>query len=76
MQVDPLVYGIDDFGPLPEMQTNNHVVVPRSAIQLNDEQRIALSFSVNSLDEDDNYGIDIYMHVVQIIMDIVQPTDQ
>ena len=27
-------YGIDEEGPIPELQTNNHVVVPRSEVQL------------------------------------------
>ena len=40
-------YCVDDNGPLPELQTNNHVVVPRSTIQLIEEQVIALLLAMN-----------------------------
>lgn len=74
--VDPINDGVDDNGPLPELQTNNHVVVPRSAIQLTEEQIIALLLAINPLEDDHNYGIDIYNHAVQTITGIIRPTDE
>ncbi len=74
--VDPVNYGVDDNGPLPELQTNNHVVVPRSTIELTEEQMIALLLAINPLEEDNNHGIDIYNHTVQTVTDIIQPTDE
>ena len=71
--IDPVTYGVDDNGPLPELLTNNHVVVPRSTIQLTEEQMIALLLAINPLEDDHNYGIDIYNHTVQTITDITRP---
>ena len=69
--IDPVTYGVDDNGPLPELQTNDHVVVPRSTIQLAEEQIIALLLAINPLEDDHNYGINIYNHTVQTITDII-----
>ena len=56
---DPVNYDVDDNGSLPELQTNNHVVVPRSTLQLTKEQMIALLLAINPLEEDNNYGTHI-----------------
>ncbi len=34
-ETDWSYYGVDDYGPAPALQTNNNVVVPRSAMELN-----------------------------------------
>ena len=72
--INPASYGIDDDGPLPELQTNNHVTIPRSSVQLTDEQSIVLLLSINPLEDDQNFGMDIYNHTVQTITDIIQTT--
>ena len=74
--IDPVAYGVDDNGPLPELQTNNHVVVPRSTIQLTEEQMIALLLAINPLEDDHNYGIETCNHTVQTITDIIRPNYQ
>jgi hypothetical protein len=55
--VDSVNYGVDDYGPLTELQTNNHVTVPRSSIQLTDEQEAVLLLTINPLEDDQNFGI-------------------
>ena len=47
--VDPITYGTDDNGPPPELQTNNHVTIPQSPIQLTEGQETVLLLSVNPL---------------------------
>lgn len=60
-------YGVDDEGPLPELQTNNNVEVPSCLFQLAEEQSLALSNHVNPLDDDDNHGIEHFRSVVRFI---------
>ena len=49
-------YGVDDEGPLPEVQTANNVVVPECEIVLAREQWASLQTLVNPLDEDNEHG--------------------
>ncbi len=53
-------YGIDDFGPDPRLQTNNHVVVPRSSIELNADEYEWLCNQINPLNDDGNFGVTVY----------------
>ena len=58
--VDPITYGIDDNEPPPTLHTNNHVSIPQSRIQLTEGQETVLLLTVNPLEDNKNFGIDIY----------------
>ena len=60
-------YGVDYDGPVPDIVTNNNVLVPNSEIELTDEQLFYLESTVNPLDDDGNYGIDHFLRVLDII---------
>jgi len=64
---DPINYGTDDGEPEPELQTNNHVVVPRSSVQLTDQDRMLLEMALDPLSDDANHGINVFIHAVQMI---------
>lgn len=59
-------YGIDEQGPLPELQTNNNVVVPDINAMVN-ETTMNLFRQVNPLENDGNYGIDIFSSLVNFL---------
>lgn len=65
--IDPLNYGTDDNEPQPELQTENYVVVPRSAVCLNDQERIVLELTVHPLHDDGNHGINLFLQTVHLI---------
>jgi hypothetical protein len=64
-------YGIDDDGPLPELQTNNHVAIPRSTVQLADEEHTILTLAIDPLVEDNNHGINSFLQVVEMVTHFV-----
>ena len=64
---DTNTYGVDDEGPLPEVQTANNVVVPESEIVLTREQWASLQTLVNPLDEDNEHGKLLYLNACRII---------
>ena len=65
--IDPSTYGLDDDGPVPQLQTNNNVTVPRSSVELTDEDRAILALSLDPLVDDGNHGIHLYLQTMQII---------
>ena len=65
-------YGIDDEGPIPDLQTHNHVVVPRSDIELNETEYQLLTQSINCTEEDGNHGMQVYVNTVQHIENLLQ----
>lgn len=52
-------YGIDGDGPLPELQTNNNVIVPDISVSFNDTTMNTIR-QVNPLENDGNHGIDVF----------------
>ena len=60
-------YGIDDDGPLPEIQTINHVEIPESDIVLEDEDMAALALLVDPLHEDNEHGKQLYVNACEIL---------
>lgn len=60
-------FGIDQGGPLPELQTNNNVQVPECQFLLTHEQRTTLTGHINPLDDDGNHGIDLFQRTVRLI---------
>lgn len=65
--IDPLTYGVDDDGPVPQLQTNNNVEVPCSSVELTDEDRVIFALSFDPLVDDGNHGIHLYLQTMQII---------
>ena len=68
-------YGVDDDGPTPQLQTNNHVVVPRSLVELSEEEEAFLHSHIDPLNEDENFGITLYRRSVNIVEEFQQEID-
>ncbi|XP_028398668.1 uncharacterized protein LOC114522227 [Dendronephthya gigantea] len=69
---DPVVisetsYGIDYSGPLPEITTDNNIVVPHSDLELTEDQVSYLQEHVDPLQDDGNNGIDHYLKILNIL---------
>ena len=56
-----------DDGPLPEIQTINHVEIPESDIVLEDEDMAALALLVDPLHEDNEHGKQLYVNACEIL---------
>ena len=63
-------YGVDDDGPLPELQTYNHVEVPRCAIELTAQEQTIMD-AVDSLVDDSEYGINSYETAKRLLRGIL-----
>ena len=70
--VDFNEYGIDDNGPIPPLQTNNHVVLPRSLVELSEDEETFLDSQVQPLFDDENYGIGLYRRTVSLVQEFQQ----
>ncbi len=53
--------GVDYGGPIPDVVTNNNVVVANSSVEITDEQLTYLSDCVDPLNDDRNHGINNYL---------------
>jgi hypothetical protein len=51
-------YGVDYGGPLPEITTDNNIVVPQINVQLSEEQHRYLQERVDPLEDDGNNGVE------------------
>ncbi|KXJ20659.1 hypothetical protein AC249_AIPGENE921 [Exaiptasia diaphana] len=60
-------YGVDPDGPLPDVITDNNVVVPEFTFELTDIENEQLRQSVDPLSDDGNCGINHFLHVLRII---------
>lgn len=60
-------YGLDDDGPLPLIQTVNHVEIPESSLVLTQDQVTLISTSVNPLEEDSEHGIQLYVNTCNLL---------
>ena len=65
-QPDMSDYGIDEEGDIPELQTDNHVVVPESAIETTDEIDANLQ-QIMDTTTDDQYLIQKFLAVLDCI---------
>ncbi len=65
-------YGLDDEGPIPDLQTRNHDVVPRPDIELNETEHQLLTQTINYIEEDGNHGMQVYINAVQFIENLLQ----
>ena len=62
-------YGIDWDGPLADLDADNDVEVPESAINLNAAQQHCLQVSIDPLSDDGNHGVTMYMSALRIVDD-------
>ena len=69
--LDYSLYGIDEEGPLPEINSDNDIVVPESSIVLSDEQFSFLSQTIDPLHEDSNEGITLYMQAIELLTNLL-----
>lgn len=69
---DPIVisetsYGVDYGGPLPEITTDNNIVVPLPGVELTEDQVSYLQENVDPLQDDGNNGIEHYLKILDIL---------
>ena len=65
-------YGIDDYSPTPELETNNHVVVPRSSINLHEVEKDIISRDIDPHTDDNKHGINLYIQCRQTLQNILE----
>ena len=59
-------YGVDYEGPLPEITTNNNIIVPETLL-LSEEQYQELQQRVNPIEDDGNNGIELFHTTVELV---------
>lgn len=66
--MNPQVYGIDYMGPLPQIETDNNVVVPNFEIFLSEDQTLRINNLVpDPLANDGARGINFYIQIREVI---------
>ena len=70
-RLDHSLYGIDEEGTPPEINSDNDIAVPESSIALSDEQFSYLSQAIDPLHEDSNEGITTYMQAIDILTNVL-----
>lgn len=71
-QVDWNQYGVDPDSPDAQIETNNHVVVPRSEILLSEPEFGRLSTQIEPLTSDVNFGVPTYLRCRQVLSIILE----
>ena len=69
--LDVNLYGIDDDGPMLDVQTINHVEIPQSSIALDDEDMAALALLVEPLEDDNECGKTLFVNTCEILLRII-----
>lgn len=64
-------YGIDDLAPMPELQTNNNVEVPRSTVSLSPIQQEMLAQVINPFSDDQSSGVNLYCQTLAVMANLV-----
>lgn len=64
-------YGIDDDGPLPNVQTQNFVEIPRSAIELTGDKLQTLMGDLDPLTNDNDHGVTAYQRAKNVLSNIL-----
>ena len=66
--VNPTVYGLEEDGPfICNSESDNAVMVDPPRISLQHQQQQLLDCTVPPLEEDDNFGISLYLRAVQTV---------
>lgn len=73
--VEMNAYGIDNDGPMPQLQTRNDVQVPDLSINLSDQELAHLLDTVNPMENDNNFGVTVYENCRQAIGDLIERRD-
>ncbi|MEQ2173625.1 hypothetical protein GOODEAATRI_033983 [Goodea atripinnis] len=60
-------FGVDHGGPLPDIQTRNNVVIPDIDVGINDTALNLMHRTFDPLQNDGNYGIDLFCSVVTFL---------
>ncbi|MEQ2238673.1 hypothetical protein ILYODFUR_035583, partial [Ilyodon furcidens] len=60
-------FGVDHAGPLPDIQTRNNVVIPDIDVGINDTALNLMHRTFDPLQNDGNYGIDLFCSVVTFL---------
>ena len=61
-------YGVDENGPIvPSDDDDNIVQVPPLNIELSQEQEQLIMDRINSLSDDNNYGVNTFMRMVNLL---------
>jgi hypothetical protein len=63
-------YGVDEEGPIPVINADNHVDLPPLEITITDHQMEDLQSSVNPLTEDGNHGCNLYLETLNMVTDM------
>ena len=66
-QVDWRYYEVDGNGPIPRLQTKNHVVLPRLLLELTRQEYTRLSNAVKPMENDGSFGVNNYCRCCQIL---------
>ena len=74
-QVDWRYYGVDGNGPIPRLQTKNHIVVLRLLVELTRQEYTRLSNAVKPMENDGNFGVNNYCRCRQILKTILDERD-
>ena len=64
---------MDYGGPLPEITTDNNIVVPQINVQLSEEQHRYLQERVDPLEDDGNNGVEHFLKTLDIMGAIFSP---
>lgn len=60
-------YGEDEEGPLPELQTNNNVVIPDINVNINETTSLAMQHHFDPLQNDGNNGINLFSSLLHFL---------
>lgn len=60
-------YGIDWDGPVPAIEDETAVNVPKVNCPLNNDDQTALTGLINPLNQSNSFGIDVYIQTVNFI---------
>ncbi|KAB0801248.1 hypothetical protein PPYR_05602 [Photinus pyralis] len=67
---NPNLYGLDEMGPPPEIETSNSVVVPEFELHLSDQQMHRINVSIPDVMSDDGQcGISHYLKIREILLE-------
>ncbi|KAF5278246.1 hypothetical protein FQR65_LT15735 [Abscondita terminalis] len=65
---NPDQYGVDNFGPLPQIETENNVIIPETEVQLNEQQIQQINYLIpDPLENDEVNGINHYLRIRNLV---------
>ena len=60
-------YGVDDNGPVGDVETVNNVQIPETKLDLSNEQYEYLRMNFNPLSNDSAYGVTLFQNLVSFL---------